>query len=913
MESFTERLLRSHILLLDRLLLMDIRVLTDLHPDHIIKEFPLSSRHLKALGSLLTDKKGLVENVLAVDHGIDGEKVRNLITQVFAEADGMPHLSQYVRLARQHLAFDVNLGAKVAPSLQAASLLGYLAFNCDSHAVASFPTHLVEIFQLMDGQLLECLDKQQDPLSVERRKEIVEYLSAIIRAAAKMDDGLAECLFEQYVGEPEPGLRDQYGDLVAMVWKIKLMKKYFSKGRMDLRILGIDTMNAELVSFFQVNKTSEVGDTRTTKVAPILEFLADILLQEKIADYIVGVESHPQLIQRSQNIVGFLVVTNKFSAEQADLVWKTIISSQDPRVVSATFYMLLNIIRNLTQFKEDLYLCKKLLESPLPAMSHEAQSFFQDFLGKVRNEYQIDTRNSESNLLPAKLCIRLMSEFSPTMPHAPGVLAIWTEAGNTLIHLAPQMSFEERQVLYKLCVQNFREKRGDAAASIRAIQYLAKRCPTDFAYLTDDLHIVPAIMDEFCEFVEYRNALGQPVDNSRLLEELAPRLDLFLGLILMDSGIIQEDRTQKFWNHLVGDDAAGIAARDIAWHRLAQFTVNHPAKNAFLDRCHTEFLPSNKPDHFTRGFFLFVQNITKYKMQTESFSPSNGGENNIPGIELVWRVVLTAHPGTGEDSAMEFLAGVYMDKVWLQHLSAESLESMHASLVDSCLKRLKSAHARLRMPNSPDVARVEDARDAGRAESDRPNHELVFRRTMAFLTMFLLAIRKQPAFHYPPEETMESVVKKTPLMRGEPIRVKCQFMKGGLQLQPTREIVAGDLETRKEFHSRLVNLASAFGLSSFRIFWGGGYLKLMEKPMESLRDMRILSNMLIVREPLHDDPQADVVPPSSRPRTAFEKQIIAQFSEFYQLMDSEDMMSKAVSATLSHGSHKTKQLRHSNF
>jgi ubiquitin carboxyl-terminal hydrolase 34 len=895
METLMEGLLRSFILLLDRLLRVDVTALNEFHPDDIIKEFPLSSKHLRALVILLADRKNLVQSVLALDYRLDAEKLRTSVTQAFAEADGMQHLAQYVRLAVQNLNLDVNLGAKLSPSLQAASMFGTIAFNCGSRSVASFPTQLLEMFRLVDGQLQLGLDKQQDPLSVERRKEIVEALSGIIQAAAKMDGNIAERLFNQIIGHPEPALRDQYGPLIAMVWKVKLMKKYFSKGRMDLRVLGIETMNAELVSFFQANKNPESTEPRSLTIAPVLEFLADILLDEKITDYIVGVESHPQLIQRSQNIVGFLVVTNKFSAEQADLVWKTIISSQDPRVVSATLFMLQNIIKTLTQFKEDVYLCRKLLESPLPAMSQEAQMFFQEFLGVVRGRYQTDHRDSDSNLLPPKLCIRLMSEFSPSRPQAPGVAQLYTEASNTLIHLAPQMSFEERKVLYQSCVKNILQHNVDAAASVRAIQSLVKRCHTDLVYLTEDLQIIPAIMDDFCAFVRYRKTLRLPMDASRLLEELTPRLDLLLDLILMDQNIIQEDRTRVFWDHLVGDDAAGIAAREIAWHRLANFALKSSGsgQNAFLDRCHTDFLPSNKPDHFTRGFFLFVQNITRYKMQAESFSPSNSGDNHIPGLDLVWRVVLTAHHGTGEDAAMEFLAGIYMDKVWLQHMSAEALEAMHASLVDSCLERLKSAHARLRLPKSPDLA--EDAMEDAKPQSDRPNHEMVFRRTMQFLSMFLHAIRKQPEFHDPADEAMETVVKKTPPIRGEPIMVKVQFWKGGIQIHSTMEVAAGDLETRKEFHSRLLHLASALGLSSFRILWGGGYLKLMEKPMESLKDMRILSNQLIVREPTHDDRQADIVPPSNRPRTAFEKQIMAQFSEFYALMDSEDAMSKAVS------------------
>jgi len=906
LEEVFSRLLRSYVLLVDRLLLVDIAILSTTRPDDLTREFPLSSRYLRALCVIFGEKKGLVQSVLVLDHRLDTDWLRNIVVETFAGVDGMSHIADYLQLTLERLSHDMNLGVKITPSLQCAATFGCVAFSCDSKDVVVFPKHLLDIFYHVNDRLQICLDKQQDPLSVDKRKDIVDSLSKIIVAAARMDDVFAEQLFEKFIGRPDPALKEYYGELIAMVWKMKLMKKYISKGRMDLRIVGIDTMQMDLVAFFQSKRTSDPSETRSVHVAPVLEFLADVLLEEKITEYIVGVESHPQLISRSSNIVGFLVVTNKFSAEQADLVWKTIISSPDPRVVSATLLMLQNIVKTLTQFQEDVYLCKKLLESPLPAMSHEAQTFFQDFLCVLLNRYQHNPSDVESNLLPAKLCIRLISELSPTRPQGPLVNTVYLEAGNALSLLTPSIPAEERKMLHKLCVRTLQEQGLDAAASVHALQHMAKNCRSDLAYLAGELDVVPALMDEFCAFIENRNSSNPVTNTSRLLEELVPRLDLFFDTVLLDQKIIQEDRTRVFWDHLVGEKAAGLAARDIAWRRLATFAKSG-GQNAFLDRCHSDFLPSIQPDYFTPNFFQFIQNITKHKIQTEAFSTSNHIDNQIPGINLVWRVVLTAHPGTGEDSAMEFLVGVYLDNDCLRRISTESVESTHASLVDSCLERLRCAHVRWRHPKSPLSA---DTMDVTILESDRAGQEIIFRRTMVFLTMFLHAIRKQPKFQSPMDGDVENVVQNPPAVRGDTISIKCQLWRLGVHQAPTREIIAGDLETREELHARVVRLASVHGLSSFRIIWGGTYISLLAKPMESLRDMGVSKGSMMVREPTQNDPQAELVPPSKQPRTAFEKQIVAQLAEFYGLMDSDDMMSKTVCPRLSrHENHFADQRR----
>ena len=105
---------------------------------------------------------------------------------------------------------------------------------------------------------------------------------------------------------PEHQYRDEpqyFPALVANAWKFKLLRRYLTKGKMDLRVMSIAMMDVSLVEIWrQYNNPDSTGEH------PVMRYLADFLLYGNVVDYIVSVDSHPQLIARSGNIIGFLVV-----------------------------------------------------------------------------------------------------------------------------------------------------------------------------------------------------------------------------------------------------------------------------------------------------------------------------------------------------------------------------------------------------------------------------------------------------------------------------------------------------------------------------------------------------------------------------------------------------------------------------
>lgn len=888
---------------------------------------PLSLRHLFAINKLFVevrnqDEQDYLPSVLQDRYGLQVDCIRTSVELEFINLGGIQTLTNFActiinHFPKEEKKFGICLGYAV-------ELAGALSRPLPEHIVKwgnsihqsaqSLAQYLSDLFEAVGKQLENSIDKQQDPLNSEARKLIVDGLALVLDAAIRLDATLADKFMRRFLNRTTP-LTSQHPHVVPLIWKIKLTKRYISKGRMDLRIQGIDIMQSSLIVFFQTHRNDDHqrDSLRVERVSELLEFVADVLLEEKITEYLVGVESHPQLIMRGYNAVGFLAVTNKFNSVQADLVWKSVVTSQDPRVVDAILYMLEQLTRQLTNFDEDVYFCKKILESSLPATSSRACSFYTTFLEVLRNEYKslpvnyhVNKEHYESSVLPLRLCICLMQKFSPTSTQGSSAIGLFGDALNTLSHLSALGTSSIRKDLYAKCMESLKaimessQKESDSApAYIHAMLGMIKDNLDDLNYLAVEVKVLPTLMDEFCTYVLRSRSLTQGLDDDRLSQALEPRLELILKVVMLDSYTVKEERTKIFWNHLVGSAALNYTARDIGWRILANFVSVNKGESPFLERCYADFLSSVelKPEYFTPFFFIFVINITKYKIVFESEGPlvvpRDGEVLNIPGIDLLWRAILTADRNAGEDPAMEFLASVYLDSHWSERITSGSLRATHIALVDSCLIDLKKAHQQLRSPHDVDIAAGEtDALVQHRSSQA----ELTFLRTLNILSRVLINIRKlQTSRSTSPIDTQTNTEK--PALCGKEVKVRCSFYKSGAGsgiIQ--RDIYIGEDDTALQLHRRIVRIASELDMASYKIIWSGRILSLLLRPRETLKDMKLTNiTSFIVKEGqgTHDH-HAVRVTPSKYGRTAFEEQIISNFQQFYALMDADDAISEAM-------------------
>ena len=119
----------------------------------------------------------------------------------------------------------------------------------------------------------------------------------------------------------------------------------------------------------------------------VLQFFGDILISNKLVDYIVGTASHPELIAGSGHIVGFLAATRAYRDKETDIIWHTMATSEDPRVVEATVDMQ-KIVCELYEEHHLLYYCEKAMELPLIALTHKMREFITSLFLCLGNKAQ---------------------------------------------------------------------------------------------------------------------------------------------------------------------------------------------------------------------------------------------------------------------------------------------------------------------------------------------------------------------------------------------------------------------------------------------------------------------------------------------------------------------------------------------
>ncbi|QDS74706.1 hypothetical protein FKW77_000568 [Venturia effusa] len=891
---------------------------------------PLSWRHLFAINKLFAEVQNQDEHdylpaVLQDRYGLQMEGIRIAVCVDFINLGGMQNLKDFActivdHLSKEERKFGICLGYAIELAGALSKLLPEQiqkwgkSINQKTQLLAR---HLSGIFDAATKPLVHSIDKQQDPLNSEVRKVIVDGLASVLHAAITLDPKLADTFMHHFLDRTTP-LTKEHPDVVPLIWKIKLTKRYISKGRMDLRIQGIDIMQSSLIFFFQAHRNdNHQGDSlRVENVAELLKFVADVLLEEKITEYLVGVESHPQLIMRGYNAVGFLAVTNKFDSTQADLIWKSVVSSQDPRVVDAILFMLEQLTKQLTNFDEDVYFCKKILDHSLhyalPAMSSRACSFYTTFLEVLRNEYKIlplgyhvKEEHYNSSILPLRLCLCLVQEFSPTAIQGHSAIGIFGDALSTLGHLSTLTTPSIRKDMYAKCMDSLKTNMqssesvsDNTPAYIHAMLSMIKDNPDDLNYLAVEVRVLPTLMYDFCTYVSRARSSSQATDNENLSQALEPRLELILKVVMLDHQTLKEEQTQIFWNHLVGSSALNHASRNIGWRVLTAFASDSKGDNPFLKRCYMDFLSPTKldPAYFTPAFFSFVIHITKYKIGLECEGPrvilADGHSLDMPGTDLLWRAILTAGRNAGEESAMEFLASCYVDSHWSQNDLSGSLSATQINLVQDCLVKLKRAHRQLRSRIDMDIIAGETNEIKKHKASQA---ELTFLRTLNILSRVLINIRKLHRSRPTSPMDIQSTTER-PAFRGKEVKIRCSFYKTGTGNSIQRDVYIGEDDTALQLHRRIIRMASEFDMASYKIIWSGRILSLLLKPRETLKDMKLTNiTSFIVKEGQGPrDHHATRVTPSKHGQTPFEKQIAFCFRDFYSLMDADDAVSEAM-------------------
>ena len=754
------------------------------------------------------------------------------------------------------------------------------------------PFEAYDLFQAVDMTLQTFVSKQVSALSLETCQTLVQQLSSLLLSIVVADQELIMHRLRERLGlshEFDNGLGPA---ICELAWKFQLLKKCILEGRMEIRVQGVETMQQELVAVY--NKY--VQRNNACKDHPVAQYLSDFMLDNKLVEYFVGVESHPQLISRCGNIIGFLVITSRYSEAESDAIWKAVTTSPDSRIVDAILTMLMAFF-HISPYDTLLYLTTKLVELPLQAYDGSMIFYGRALLENLMRTWKDLRSDGRLDMPPYNLCIRLIrqsaAEKSIPFNRTRDIHMFALTELQSLLHLGPSDS--DRRLIYEECVKDISCRTSYATGSFSAINALLAQNPEgDIKMLAEESDLTNLVIEDFAHIIKIENSVSSA---SRTFDEsLTVRLELLQSIIIHIPDTITAEAGQRLWDVTLGGSALNDRARQTAWSILSKAIRSCRKKNSFIDRCIGDYLPKLDSRFITAGCLSFVQQVTHYESRLAHGRLDALEDQTSPlASELLWHISLVAPSGGIELDAIHMLVALCLDSPKPMNALPVALEAMQIGVVKRCIGQLKSAATKLKSFSDGTSSGEDEPMVVVASDEEINSSRMAFTRSLLILREFVQGVRSRPRYSPPPS-------KKPPLLpdvrniKGESFQIRYQSFSGGTNTG-IHSIEIGDLETIDDLSQRLVALT---GFSKFTAIAGGQKLDLANNSNTTLREMKFdQKGLLIVKKSQGANSLPDLAPtPELRP---LELEILKNFSDLYHLLNTEEKLDKEVSLSFAVG------------
>ena len=761
--------------------------------------------------------------------------------------------------------------------------------NEDSRkALLSFlPLHLDNYFRSVDARLQVLISKQYSGLSILICQNLVTVLSNILITIACSDANLTACLYEER-GLTEHGLStEERADLLQLSWKFDTLKKCIIEGRMEIRAQGVESMSQELVQ----NHKKYVEGRVSPIEHPIAQFLGEFIISRKLIQYLVGVESHPQLVQRSHNILGFLIVTGRLTNGDTDTIWKAIAVSQESRSGEAILNMLTQCL-NFCTYSTLLYLVEKLKETSVHAFDVKMLNFSARVIDFLRQKWEDENfSDTKMDMPPFDLCIRLIRESaldnfnSPENGQTVHEWAAWKL--RHLLSVGP--SEEARESIFTECLCDISVPKISATGSISAItQLLGTQQEELVRHLARDMSLTSILADDLTRMVG--EATNTKLSPTMQHERLAVRLGLLYLVISIAPETIDSRLALSLWDAMVGSMAINDGARDAAWDTLINVARLSKTWNRFIDLCISRFLPTLSPRFLVPGCLAFADTARQYITQSaESRSP--GEQLTGPtAAELMWHLSLSVPPGKAgmEHRAIGMLIGLYLDSPDAHQRSREANDSLHIELVERCINQLTTAASKLKGFSEGTSSGEDEPMVIVASNYEVSAQKLSFVRSLMILKEFVRGVRSRPMYS-PPPQLPSKLPKDFDEIKGNPISIKYQAFSEGRKNGDISTFEVGGLETVEDLIRKLSALTR---FPKFTAIAGGQRLDLDSISKRSLQELDFPSKgLLLIRKVSNVGSVSDASLSGLRP---MEVEILRHFEDLYRLLSMEESQARQV-------------------
>ena len=873
--------------LVARLLLVDCQTLKDNAEDIAVQPDLLSAKYAECLAQIVAppNDNSLYRALRTYGWDIDVMVDTAVHSFVTAPTNGLESLSRCVVLEMDRNPLDTEALFRFMACVATITKRGKLHTRRESGGAQSIlqrgliQRESLALFRTSDQKLQTMISKQASSLTFEILKQIISSLSTVLRIILGSDHDLAQEMtpvgYTEYILDDGPNPQEPTFpsriELVDFAWKIDLWKKCIVHGRMETRIMGVETMQEALVLVWKnhIHQKQEPYDV-------VVEYLADFILRTKLVDYLVGVESHPQIIQRSKNIVGFLIVTSKYTEKETDVIWNSVEASQDPRTIEAILEMLKGILE-LSSHEILVYLCQKLMGLPIRLFDSKMTMYCNLLINNLNRQWKTSLLG-HVDMIPFDLMIRLLRESVSDLSLATKrKKELWSFAMHQLKSITGwRIEETEKERIYEQCLKDISQGSTFSTGSITTLNIFLDTNPeAEMMRFVSFPDASCVIVKDFTRFTEI--GVASNVNFEEYPELVTDRLRVVQKLVMYAPDQLTPELTQDLWASLVGARALHDDARDSAWSLLARVVQQSQHRNSFLDKCLQSLLAGLDPEFLTPAALDFVDQLTEYEFRVTVVDLDQIDENKeaLKG-SLFWHISLTVPNQEIGAKAINSFVKLNLEDSRGHSTEHASIAERHGRLMERCIHSLIEAANQLKRLREGLSSDEEDSMVIVASERDVSAAKLRFLRSFAMLKELMQGLRSGQ-LGSPTSTTVSSVSEHN--LRGNEVSIQYQPHVGG-KSTGIFTLKIGDLADLDDLVERLSKLT---GFSEFTMIASGQRINFLANAKTTIRNMRILQNglLLIQKTPGTKSVKGTGVATRLLP---LERELMKHFRDLYDLL-----------------------------
>lgn len=798
--------------------------------------------------------------------------------------------------------------------------------NCISHQMldVQYPPltqldHLressAEIILKADNILQQAIVKQLPWLNLETAGKLIDQLNPLVAAIAVEVPQIGQDIISAAgVGFADSDLTD-LPSTMPWAWKFKTLRKFVTNGRMELRVYGIEVMSTDLIQVYKDN--IEGRPTAVTMANPLVRFLIKFIVENQLVDYIVGVDSHPQVIRRSHNVVGFLCVSGTYTNSNTDDIWKTIIESQDTRTVHEVFN-LLHMCFNVYDLPALYYICQKLLDLSFQQYDQHVVGFTMNLFNSVRQ------RVGSAHLIPdfstnpvtRQLCIRLLREATVqenlALEQAITIRREFTQQLASLLTLGrPESSLmtidenEQRAIMGEAAarIETHRNGTGGDLYTLNAMIPLMSR--DSVPILVENFNLTALLVAEFVHLRDqYRHMVEQREPTSSfetVYDIIATTLYHFIHWL---PDTFSPDLVEVIWKSYFTSPELPPVIRARSWETLTHaLRLKQPRdENLVLDLIIDKHLQSLGPADYCERLLEFIKMSVSYTIRRSPYVLMETEDVVIiPGIERLWKIVLEAPPNTVENEATDFIIRQYLDHSLITRQVKATIDLTHSSLVDRCVRQVIASASKLKSYTDGTLSGEDEPMVIIASEEEIRAEELRFDRSLLFLRKFLEGMKLRP--RYSPTPTKNPGLPDFPEKKGQNIELSIQIHGSKYVTEQIQRIQVGSENTGDELFKYLTDTS---GFTQFSVFHFGQKATL-EDSSTILAETKLTKGLIMIMKTANTP--ENVPTRSARASSPVDNKIMHHFDDLYDLLDADERLSREVYGFLSLFSAQTEVVR----